>query len=67
MTINTYFVKKLLKTILKMSYNTYTGGEYSLLKKLVNKMFHFSCAREGFEKLSNVQIAIFFASSEVHV
>ena len=25
MTINTYFVKILLKTVLKMSYNTYTG------------------------------------------
>ena len=27
MTINTYFVKMLLKTILKMSYNTYTGRD----------------------------------------
>ena len=35
MTINTYFVKMLLKTILKMSCNTYTGSGYSFLKKLV--------------------------------
>ena len=63
MTINTYFVKMLLKTTLKMSYNTYTGDGYSFLKKLVDKMLQFSCAIEGLEQLSNVHIAIFFASS----
>ena len=32
-TINTYFMKMLLKTILKMSYNTYTGVD-KLLKEV---------------------------------
>ena len=32
MTINTYFVKMLLKAILKMSYNTYTGVDTAFEK-----------------------------------
>ena len=50
----------LLKTILKMSFNTYNFSKW-----LVNKIFHLSRPRKGLEQLSNVpsHIAVLLAPS----